>query len=147
MMVKKRWKEIIGHTSEEDDDEREITFNFWKYGVKFVSGLLIKAWSKNRFVPSGHPEEQLEMRTLAEEFVYKHNNSNYNNNNSKGLIKESSILWTWKASIKSERPFDFCCLEAVHAEVLSFMWLNLQFCFIALCVYIEKYVSVNLINF
>lgn len=141
---KKRCKEIIGHTSEDDDEEEQITSSFRKYRVKFVSGLLVKAWRKNRFVPSGHPEEQLEMRTLAKYFVYKHNNSNYNNNKGLTLVGESSILWTGRASVKSERPFNFYCLEAVYAEVLSFMWLNFQFCFTSLCVYIAKYVSVTL---
>lgn len=54
-----------GHTSEQGDEEGEITFSFQKYGIKFVSGLLVKVQRKNRFAPSGHPEEQLEMRTLA----------------------------------------------------------------------------------
>lgn len=32
-----------GHTSEQGDEEGEITFSFQKYGIKFVSGLLVKA--------------------------------------------------------------------------------------------------------
>lgn len=34
---------MMGHTSEEEDEEGEITFSFKKYEVKFVSGLLVKA--------------------------------------------------------------------------------------------------------
>lgn len=131
----KGWKEIIGHTSTEENGEGEITFNFQKCGVPFVSGLLVKAWSKNRFVLSGHPKEQLEMRTLAKKFVYKHNNSNYSDNKGLTLVGIKHSV-NWKGLSQIRKAFQFLLPGSCSCRGLVFRvteLLVLLRCFV--CIY------------
>lgn len=100
----KRWREIIGHTSEQDDEEGEITFENMESSLFLV--YLYRRKARTDLPHLDILKNNWKWELWQNSLRNKHNNSNNNNNSNKGLtlagIKHSV---NWKGFCQIRKAF------------------------------------------